>query len=134
MRYRLIPLAFLCLLGACGKQETATKTVHYKQVIYVIESGDSNLLVNFPRAVYDEVQKGNIAKDSILPAPGSYSIRATVLNEEIALYGESKVSDNFRLQIVGEGNVVLVQTDTIEFIPANVLAPAVWRAQIKTKP
>src|SRR5690606_17426533 len=107
MSYRLLPLAFLCLLAACGKEETATKTVHYKQVTYNIKSGDSNLLVNFPRAVYNEVQKGNIAKDSLLPAPGSYSIRATVLNEEIALYGESRVSDNFSLQIVGEGNVVL---------------------------
>jgi len=134
MSKQLFAVLFLIAALGCNKQDTATKSDQYKKVFYRIESADSNLLVNFPRAVYDENQKGNIKKDSILTAPGTYLIMANVLNQEIELYGLSYKSGNFSLQIIGEGNVILAQTDTIPLDPANQLHPDMWYARIKAKP
>lgn len=132
----LFPLLIAAaLLVACSKQDTATRTEHYRKITYRIESNDSNLLVNFARAVYDDKQKGNIQKDSLLAAPGTYVLPATVLaNEEIELFGLSYISGNFRLQIIGDGQQVLAQTDSVPLDPANQLHPDRWFVKIKAIP
>ncbi|HRO41655.1 MAG TPA: hypothetical protein PL009_02390 [Flavipsychrobacter sp.] len=134
MRNLLFLVSSVLVLLACNKQDSVTKTDHYRKVIYRVSTQDSNLLINFPRAIYNENQKGNIKKDSMIYAPGVYLIPATVLNEEIELYGMSYISGNFSLQILGEGNNILAATDSIPLDPANPLHPDMWYARIKAQP
>ncbi len=135
MRTYIFIISLLIGFTSCTKTETATKTDHYRNITYRIETQDSNLQVNFPRAAYEEVVKGNIKKDSVIVSPGIYMIPATVLaNEKIELFGMSYISGNFSLQIIGPGNVVLAQAENIPLDPANQLHPDRWFITISATP
>lgn len=129
-------LAMLALLFiACNKEDTATKIDQYHDILYKIQSGDSNLLLTFQRAVYDNTQKGNIDVDTTLVAPGSYVIKATVLTGmQVRMTGQSFKSGNFSLMVTSDNGTVLAKTDTITHTPANQLQPEYWFARIFATP
>lgn len=132
----LLPLLIMsAFVFACNKQDEVTRVDQYKEIVYRINTGDSNLYITFRRAVYDSSQKGNIDFDSVLIAPGLYEIPATVLTgTDAKLYGESSVSGNFSLQITQQNGKVLAKTDSITYDPANQLHDARWYARISIIP
>ncbi len=128
-------LGLVLLLSACSKTDTAVRSEHYTSVTYRIVTGDSNVSVQYRVGVYEDQVKGNITQDTLLTIPGDYRIPAKVLTgEQISLFGSSTKSGNFKLQIIGTGNNVLVETDTIPYDPANQLHEARWYATIFATP
>ena len=120
---RLFYLSIFTLgLYSCKKDETLSKTITYRDVVYRVETNDSNLAIEFMRAVYTDAVKGNIANDSILVNPGFYNIPATVLTgSQIMLFAESRKGPNFYLTIVDDNGTILAETDTVTHDPSNPL-------------
>gem|GEM_PF-1677981 len=118
---RLFYLSILALgLYSCKKEETLSKTITYRDIVYRVETNDSNLAIEFMRAVYTDAVKGNIANDSILVNPGFYNIPATVLTgSQMMLFAESRKGPNFHLTIVDDNGTILAETDTVTFYPSN---------------
>ena len=133
---KLSGLVILALLFiACNKEDSATRIDQYRDILYKVQSGDSNLQVTFQRAVYDNTQKGNIDFDTTLVNPGFYIIKATVLTGmQVRLTAESHVSGNFSLIISSEEQGQLAKSDTITHEPANQLHDEYWFARIYATP
>ncbi len=111
-------------LYSCSKEESLAKHDTYKEVIYRIQTSDSNLLVNLMRAVVSEEKTGNIGKDTVLVDTGLYNIPATVLTGvHVTLFAMSTESPNFDLKIMDKQGNILAQTDTITHYPANPAHP-----------
>ena len=131
MRGYLIAALFLLAVSSCKKDETFTKQETYKEIVYRIESKDSNLSIAFMRSVYSETVKGNIQTDSILVAPDLYNIPATVLTGvPVVLFAESLTGPDFHLQIVDDKGTVLAETEEITFYPANTFPPDQWISKL----
>ena len=134
---RLFYLSILALgLYSCKKDETLSKTITYRDVVYRVETDDSNLAIEFMRAVYNDAVKGNIATDSILINPGFYNIPATVLTgAQIMLFAESRIGPNFHLTIVVDNGTILAETDTVTFYPSNPIKPYdQWVSKLTVEP
>ena len=129
-------LILVVVLFACKKEDPLTKHDTYREVVYQIQTADSNLLVNLMRAVYDDEKRGNIGKDTILVDTGTYNIPATVFTGiEVALFGMSTISDNFDLKILDKQGNVLAETDSITYDPPNQANPLPrYRARVSFKP
>ena len=123
MKLWLFVLLAFVGLSACKKENgTLTKQDTYKEIVYRIQTQDSNLTIAFMRAVYTSTVKGNIQKDSVLTNPGFYSIPATVLTgAPVMLFAVSQRGPNFKLEIADNVGMILAATDTITHYPATAL-------------
>jgi hypothetical protein len=131
MKGYLLAALIVMTISSCKKEETFTKQDTYKEIVYRIESKDSNLTIAFMRAVYTETIKGNIQTDSVLVAPNLYNIPATVLTGvPVVLFAESLTGPDFHLQIVDDNGTVLAETDKITFYPANTFHPNQWISKL----
>lgn len=132
MRKLRMLLAITVVIGACKKHDNPVKSDHYRDVTYRVDARDSFLFVQFSRAQYDNVAKGNLKIDTNFSKPGVYFFKATVLaDNNVILYGESRRSGNYGLQIIGPGNVLISSIDSLTLDPANQLHPNIWYASIK---
>jgi hypothetical protein len=136
MKKCLLILLLMTTLLSCKKDETTfTKQETYKDIVYRINSMDSNLNIAFMRAVYTETVKGNIQTDSFLPNPGLYNIPATVLTGvQVVLFAESKRGPAFSIEIVDDNGARLAVADTPTHYPANPLHPDQWVAKLTIVP
>jgi hypothetical protein len=135
MRGYLLIALLVVGIASCKKDETFTKQDTYKDIVYRIESSDSNLSIAFMRAVYTETVKGNIQTDSVLIGPDLYNIPATVLTGvPVVLFAESRTGPNFDLQIVDDNGTILAETDKITFYPANTFHPNQWVSKLTIIP
>jgi hypothetical protein len=123
--YLLLLFLFISCI-ACNKDEKLTKSEHYKNLVYRIQSNDSNLQVFFYRLTYiDSIGSSrNIQKDTVLHDKGFYNIPVTLLKGlTISLRGISTTDSTFNLKIVDESGTILAETDTIEHWPITPFDP-----------
>lgn len=136
MRKYLFLLCLSVTIFSCNKNDNpATSIQQYRNLVYKVQTTDSGLQINLMRAVYNDVQKGNIAKDSLLLNPGFYNIPATVLTGmDVTLFALDTLGPNFSLTIVDDKGKVLAATDTIIYYPANQLHGDQWISKITCVP
>lgn len=131
MKKYLLVILLAMSFYSCKKDADATNAPQYKDIVYRIQTTDSALQINLMRAVYNDAQKGNIGKDSVLLNPGLYNIPATVLTgANVSLFAMSAKGPNFNLTIVDTKGTVLAATDTITYYPANQLHGDQWISSI----
>lgn len=126
----------LFLAMGCSKEETLTRTEHFRDLVYTIETNETDLQVEFMRGQYDSLRKGNIAADTAFPAAGTYQIPATVLRgDAVVLFAQSNNGPEFHLKISDKDGTVLGETDSITFYPANQLQEKdLWISKVKITP
>ncbi|RYZ35195.1 MAG: hypothetical protein EOP49_33735 [Sphingobacteriales bacterium] len=136
MKVKLPAIAalFAVLCFSCGKDELV-KTTSYADLVYEITTGDSTMLnVIYRKGVYNDSIKGNIDFDTIITTAGTHFIPAQVLiGQPVMLYGESHKDSSFHLRIKRDG-VVLKETDSITFYPANQLHPDQFISKLEVIP
>lgn len=127
-------IALLVSVVSCNKDEVV-KTVSYKTVVYEIDNNVDSLYVTYRKAVYNDQIKGNIDFDTVFNTKTTHFMTMQVLiGKPVVLFGLSNKGGYFHLKIKDKDGLVLAETDTVAFYPANELHPDQYSSRLEYMP
>lgn len=120
---------------SCNKTNDLVKSTSFKKITYEIYDNVDSLSVAYGVGVYTSNEKGNIEHYTSFLIKGTHYIQTELLiGKPVTFYALSLKGNDFHLKIKDTSGIVLIETDTVAFYPANQLHPDEYISRLEYLP